>query len=67
MKKSRLFGITAVAAPALLVSGLTACAPPETKSEGEQTQSGVNAAEATSAEDFGGMDGLVEAAKKKAS
>ena len=65
MTKSRLFGITAVSACALLVAGLTACAPPEKKSEGEQTQSGVNAAEATSAEDFGGMDGLVEAAKKE--
>ena len=65
MKKPRLFGIAAVAASALLFAGLTACAPPEKKSEGEQTQSGVNAAEATSAEDFGGMDGLVEAAKKE--
>jgi putative spermidine/putrescine transport system substrate-binding protein len=62
MKKSRLVGITAVA---LLVAGLAACAPPEKRSDGEQTQSGVNASEATSAEDFGGVDGLVEAAKKE--
>ncbi|MFB1294156.1 ABC transporter substrate-binding protein [Mycobacterium sp. pW049] len=48
---------------ALLVTGAAACAPPEKESEGAQTESGVNAAEATSAEDFGGMDGLVEAAK----
>ncbi len=62
MKKSRVFGVTAVA---LLVAGLAACAPPEKKSEGEQTQSGVNASEATSAEDFGGVDALVDAAKKE--
>ena len=62
MKKSRLFG---VAATALLVAGVAGCAPPEKKSEGEQTQSGVNASEATSAEDFGGMDALVDAAKKE--
>jgi len=40
-----------------------ACAPPEKKDEGSQTDSGVNAREATSAQDFGGMDKLVEAAK----
>jgi putative spermidine/putrescine transport system substrate-binding protein len=62
MKKSRFVGITAAA---LLVAGLAACAPPEKKSEGEQTQSGVDASEATSAEDFGGVDGLVDAAKKE--
>ncbi|MDG4668428.1 extracellular solute-binding protein [Mycobacterium sp. 236(2023)] len=48
---------------ALLVTGAVACAPPEKESEGAQTESGVNAAEATSAQDFGGMEGLVEAAK----
>ncbi|OBA92591.1 ABC transporter substrate-binding protein [Mycobacteriaceae bacterium 1482268.1] len=63
--KSRLLGVTALTASALLIGGLTACAPPEKKSEGEQTQSGVSASEATSAKDFGGMDGLVEAAKKE--
>ena len=65
MNKSRLFAVAAVIAPVLLVAGLTSCAPPEKKSEGEQTKSGVNASEATSAGDFGGMDGLVEAAKKE--
>ncbi len=65
MKKSRLLGITAITASALLVAGLSACAPPEKKTEGDQTQSGVNASEATSAEDFGGMDALVDAAKKE--
>ncbi|OAN37016.1 ABC transporter substrate-binding protein [Mycolicibacterium iranicum] len=48
---------------ALLVTGAVACAPPERESAGAQTESGVNAAEATSAEDFGGMEGLIEAAK----
>lgn len=60
MTKSR-FLVTA--ASALLVLGLASCAPPEKESTGGQTESGVNAAEATSAEDFGGMDGLIEAAK----
>ena len=62
MKKSRF---VAAAASVLLVAGLAACAPPEKKTEGEETQSGVKAGEATSAEDFGGMDALVEAAKKE--
>ncbi|HKV19192.1 MAG TPA: ABC transporter substrate-binding protein, partial [Mycobacterium sp.] len=60
MTRSRLLAATAACA---LVAGLAACAPPEKKDEGGQTSSGVNAREATSAEDFGGMDGLVEAAK----
>ena len=65
MKKSRLSGIAALTAAALLGAGLAACAPPEKRGEGEQTQSGVKAADATSAKDFGGMDGLVDAAKKE--
>ena len=65
MKKPRLFDIAALTTTALLVVGMAACAPPEKKGDGEQTQSGVNAAEATSAEDFGGINGLVEAAKKE--
>ena len=60
MAKSRLL---AGAASALVVIGLVACAPPEKKDTGNQTQSGVNAKEATSAADFGGMDGLVKAAQ----
>ena len=61
MTKSRL--LAAAAASALVVVGLVACAPPEKKDTGNQTESGVNAREATSAADFGGMDGLVKAAK----
>jgi putative spermidine/putrescine transport system substrate-binding protein len=60
MTTSRLL---AAAASALVVIGLMACAPPEKKDTGNQTESGVNAREATSAADFGGMDGLVKAAK----
>ena len=55
--------ILVVAASALLVTGAVACAPPEKDNSGAETSSGVKAAEATSAQDFGGMDGLVEAAK----
>jgi putative spermidine/putrescine transport system substrate-binding protein len=57
---SRVF---AVAASALLVTGAVGCAPPEKDNSGAQTSSGGKAAEATSAKDFGGMDGLVKAAK----
>jgi putative spermidine/putrescine transport system substrate-binding protein len=62
MKRTRLLGF---AAAAVLVAGIAGCAPPEKKSEGGQTESGGNASEAKSAEDFGGMDALVEAAKKE--
>ncbi len=55
--------LLACGAAALVVAGIAACAPPEKKDSGTETQSGVKAAEATSAQDFGGMDGLVEAAK----
>jgi putative spermidine/putrescine transport system substrate-binding protein len=61
MTRSRL--LAAIAASSLLVIGSAACAPPEKKDEGSQTESGVNAKEATSAADFGGIDKLVEAAK----
>jgi putative spermidine/putrescine transport system substrate-binding protein len=54
--------LLAAAASTLVVFGLVACAPPE-KSNDTKTDSGVNAREATSAADFGGMDGLVKAAK----
>ncbi len=55
----------AFAASVLLLAGSVACAPPQENGDGEQTQSGVKASEATSAEDFGGIDGLVAAAKKE--
>ncbi|HJT96369.1 MAG TPA: ABC transporter substrate-binding protein [Mycobacterium sp.] len=62
MKKSRML---AASASALVLAALVACAPPEKENAGEATDSGVKAGEATSAEDFGGIDGLVEAAKKE--
>ncbi|MCV7229029.1 ABC transporter substrate-binding protein [Mycolicibacterium komossense] len=61
MTTSRLFA--AAAASALVVSGSVACAPPEKKDSGAKTESGVNAGEAISAQDFGGMDSLVTAGK----
>ncbi|MBO0681310.1 ABC transporter substrate-binding protein [Mycolicibacterium sp. S2-37] len=54
--------VASAAASALLAVGLVACAPPEKDSSGD-TGSGVNAREATSAADFGGMEGLITAAK----
>ncbi len=62
MKKSRLLAASALGS-IFLATALSACAPPEKDNAGEATDSGVKAGEATSAEDFGGMDGLVEAAK----
>jgi putative spermidine/putrescine transport system substrate-binding protein len=59
MNKSRL--VAAVSALVLLA----ACASPEKDGDGETTESGVKASEATSAADFGGIDGLVAAAKKE--
>ena len=61
MKTARLIALVSAA----VVASAVGCAPPEKKSGGEQTNSGVAAAEATSAADFGGMDGLVAAAKKE--
>ena len=66
MTKSRqLPKVLASAASVLLLSALLACAPPEKENAGVATESGVKASEATSAEDFGGIEGLVEAAKKE--
>ena len=63
MKTSRL--LAATAASALVVAALAACAPLEKGGNGDQTRSGMKVSEATSASDFGGMDALVEAAKKE--
>src|SRR4029078_4756058 len=62
MKKSLL---AVSAASALLLAGLIACAPPQKDNSGGETKSGVKVSEAKSAADFGGMDALVEAAKKE--
>ena len=61
MKNVRL--ISAIAAAVVVTA--VACAPPEKNGDGEKTGSGVPAGQATSAADFGGMDGLVAAAKKE--
>lgn len=55
--------ILSCAASALLVSGAMACAVPDKDSLGTGPSSGVESGEATSAEDFGGLEGLIEAAK----
>jgi len=62
MNRSRCLVATAAIA-SLVVLG--ACSPPEDDSDDTKTESGVSASEATSAEDFGGMDALVEAAQKE--
>ena len=62
MNKSLL---AVAAASALALTGMIACAPPQKDTAGGQTSSGVKVSEATSAADFGGMDALVEAAKKE--
>jgi putative spermidine/putrescine transport system substrate-binding protein len=53
------------AASVLVLAGLIACAPPQKDNTGGETSSGVKVNEATSAADFGGVDALVEAAKKE--
>jgi putative spermidine/putrescine transport system substrate-binding protein len=64
MKISRL-AAAAGALVLLVAGGLVACASPEKDSGDETTESGVKASEATSAADFGGIEGLVAAAKKE--
>jgi putative spermidine/putrescine transport system substrate-binding protein len=49
----------------LVLAGPIACAPPSKDNSGAKTSSGVKVSEATSAADFGGMDGLISAAKKE--
>jgi putative spermidine/putrescine transport system substrate-binding protein len=63
MKTSRL--LAAAAASAVVVAALPACAPPEKRGHGDQTSSGMQVSEATSAADIGGIDVLVGAAKKE--
>src|SRR3979490_968434 len=53
------------AASVLVLGGLIACAPPQKDNTGGETSSGIKVSEATSAAAFGGMDALVEAAKKE--
>ena len=60
--RSPLLSAVAVAAAATLI--LAACAPPEDDDD-DSSSSSTDAKTATSAEDFGGMDALVEAAQKE--
>jgi putative spermidine/putrescine transport system substrate-binding protein len=60
MKHLRLASLSAVAAASVLV--LAACSPPE-KDKDTTTDTGVEAAKATSVDDFGGMDELIAAAQ----
>ena len=64
MKRNRFTTLAAVAATAVV---LAACAPPADDDEpgSGDGDGGVNAAEATSAEDFGGLDELVAAAQEE--
>jgi putative spermidine/putrescine transport system substrate-binding protein len=62
MKRSLL---AVSAASALVLAGLIACAPPQKDNSGGETKSGVKVSEAKYAADFGGMDGLVGAAKRE--
>ena len=59
-------GLVAIASALVVVTGgLVACAPESQEERGERAEAGTKASEATSAADFGGMEGLVEAAKKE--
>ena len=54
-----------VAVAAVSLVFLAACAPPADDDDETPTETGVSPAEATSAEDFGGMEGLVQAAEEE--
>lgn len=56
-------GIATAVLGAVTVLAVSSCAAPQSSGNDSVTDSGVNAAEATSAEDFGGLDALVEAAQ----
>jgi putative spermidine/putrescine transport system substrate-binding protein len=61
-RTARRTGVAALATLTLI--GIAACSPPAKTSDSTST-GGVKASSATSAKDFGGMSGLVEAAKKE--
>jgi putative spermidine/putrescine transport system substrate-binding protein len=63
MKRSRKLLATALAVT--VAASLAACGPPEKGNKSAETDSGVKVSEAKSAEDFGGMDALVKAAKQE--
>jgi putative spermidine/putrescine transport system substrate-binding protein len=61
--RSPFFSLVALATAAGLA--LSACSPPEDDDDGGGGSGSTDAATATSAEDFGGMDALVEAAEEE--
>lgn len=61
----RLLRVAALTSAVVVAATMAACAPPAKDNSGADTSSGVKAGEATSAADFGGLDGLVTAAKKE--
>jgi putative spermidine/putrescine transport system substrate-binding protein len=63
MKRSRKLLATALAVT--VAASLAACGPPEKGNKSAETESGVKVSEAKSAEDFGGMDALIKAAKQE--
>jgi putative spermidine/putrescine transport system substrate-binding protein len=63
MKSPRKAALVAAAAATALA--LAACGPPSSDNKGATTTKGIKAGDATSAKDFGDMDGLVKAAKKE--
>ena len=62
MLRSRRLAVSVAAVSLVLFA---ACSPPSDDGEEATTETGVSAAEATSAEDFGGMEGLVQAAQEE--
>jgi len=60
MKHSRLLALVTAATT---VAALAACAAPDDSSSSATTDSGVKSSDATSADDFGGLDALVKAAQ----
>jgi putative spermidine/putrescine transport system substrate-binding protein len=64
MNRPRRLAVTLAVTTSLALLG-TSCAPPDDEGDETSTESGVSADEATSAEDFGGLEGLVEAAQEE--
>ncbi len=61
----KLHRSVAVAVAAVTITAVAACSPPEKKSEDGTASGSTGAGSATSAQDLGGMDALVAAAKKE--
>jgi putative spermidine/putrescine transport system substrate-binding protein len=64
-RRTHLFVAVGLGVSALLLSACAAPTDDDDPGSGSGSGDGVNAAEATSAEDFGGLEGLVEAAQEE--